>query len=237
VGDAARNIQNLLVLRPGHLIIKIPYRSQENWNIFLFDCFVLSLDLCSSRGFLFIRRSFCTLKVIRTAKVRRAQEFLDPVRGKRFLRLLAVQRSGSGTKIFSYPYGMSGAVSTSLKCRGFQTKFEHLQRHSTACHHGCTVNYVFYLTCVTYAVLFLTDYEFVFSKRYGPYGRIIGTVIWLQNLCWCSEQEPALILFRPHFFNIWLLLIPFPVFIYSRHHLVIIEGLIRTTSSNVEHYL
>ena len=74
----------------------------------------------------------------------------------------------------------------------------------------CLLHKLCDIHCCLYGVVFLTDYEFVLSKRYGPYGHIIGSVILWQNFFWRS----AVIIFWSHFIIIWLLVIPFHGFIY-----------------------
>ena len=113
---------------------------------------------CLKWIFLLRSRSFRTLKMIRDsigtgkAMVWRDQQFLDSVSGKRFFLLVIIQRR-SGAKIVSYPYGMSGTVSTSLECRGhiqireFATP---LHRIASWLHRH---NPVFCINCVTYTAV------------------------------------------------------------------------------------
>jgi hypothetical protein len=131
------NVQNLLAFGKG------TWMSKSRITVKKTEIFVSSA--VSSLIWIFVRAEFFSSeedgfihwKWSGTATVRRAQEFLDSVRDTRFFLLVNVQ-SGSDAKIVSYPYGTSGAISTSLKCCGLKTKFEHLQRNSTVWHHGCT---------------------------------------------------------------------------------------------------
>lgn len=120
---------------------------------------------------------------------------------------------------------MSGAVSTNLECRGLKTKFVHLQRHSTARPHGCAESTMSSTSPVWHSllsVLCTLPYwlriclqHTVWSLRtYYRYCHLVTKSLLM------FRKELAVMLFWPHFFTIWLLVIPFPGFIYTPHQLV-----------------
>jgi hypothetical protein len=230
----------LYFLNKGNLNIKIPYRREENWIIWLFDCFVLSLDLCSSGVFLFRLRRFHTLKLIRDSY---GSESSGISRSRQ------KQETFPSRKLPEWFWGQDSLLSVwevwscihKPNVLWLKTKFEHLQRHSTAWHHGCTESTMSSTSAVWRCTL---PFSLLITNLSSANSTILTDVLSVLSFgdkisvdVQRTSGHTFLTTFRyhmalsnsiPRFLSIILI-----SWCEKHFFLVIIEGLIRTTSSNV----